>query len=310
MMEFQPYAYLIGWTKLRKFYYGIQYGNKIVVANPNNLWKTYFTSSSEVGLIREREGEPDLIEVRRIFTSALKAKQWEEKVIRRMRMVKSPLWLNKGNNGSFKNIIMDENQRRLLSEGHKKNSNRKRIYFTDGENTTWCFEDEYDGQYERDGWVRGVGSKMKLRNSEGQKQYIKNLSDEERKKLFEKNSQLGKSLKGKPKPEGFSEKISKALTGIKRPYSVGENNPSATPEARKKISDSWKNRKKGNWYNNQIENFWIHQGDHIPENFIKGKVKTGPSGLKWFNDGEKEFKAFPKDKQDNWKTGRLKHDEG
>lgn len=306
-MEFQPYAYLIGWTNLQKFYYGIQYGNKVVIANPKNLWNTYFTSSQEVAKLRESEGEPDVIQVRKVFTSALKAKQWEEKVIRRMGMVNSPLWLNKGNNGAFKNIIMDENQRRVLSEGHRKNSHRKRIYFTDGENTTWCFEDEYDGRLEREGWVKGVGSKMRQRNSEGQKRYLANLPVEDRIKLFEKNSQMGKSQKGKRKPEGFGEKLSKALTGIKRPYNVGENNPSASPEARKKISESWKNRKKGKWYNNGIENFWIHEGEIVPEGYIRGQVKTG---LKWYNDGVKNFMALPSEKQDNWKPGRLKNAEG
>lgn len=58
------YSYLIGWTAHDKYYYGIQYNKK---SNPSDLWSKYFTSSKHVAKFREIHGEPDLIEVRKMF---------------------------------------------------------------------------------------------------------------------------------------------------------------------------------------------------------------------------------------------------
>lgn len=76
-----PYTYLIGWSKLNKFYYGVQYGTK---ANPNNLWRTYFTSSKEVKNFTNLNGNPDIIEIRKIFPDSKSAILWEQKVLRRL----------------------------------------------------------------------------------------------------------------------------------------------------------------------------------------------------------------------------------
>ena len=96
MSIYSPYAYLIGWSKYNKWYYGIQYGK---TANPENLWKTYFTSSEFVKEFREKYGEPDIIEIRKIFFLAEESLIWEEKVLRRINAVNSDKWLNKGNSG-------------------------------------------------------------------------------------------------------------------------------------------------------------------------------------------------------------------
>jgi hypothetical protein len=64
MTIYQPYTYLIGWTKHNKWYYGCQYANGQRVANPSNLWTTYFTSSKHVKECRELYGEPDVVQVR------------------------------------------------------------------------------------------------------------------------------------------------------------------------------------------------------------------------------------------------------
>lgn len=55
----------------------------------------YPTSSNYVKKFRKEHGEPDVIEVRRTFTDKKRATDWESKVIRRIGMVKSDLWLNK-----------------------------------------------------------------------------------------------------------------------------------------------------------------------------------------------------------------------
>jgi len=89
---FKPYTYLIGWSTLNKWYYGVQYGKS---AHPNNLWNNYFTSSKYVKEFRKLYGEPDIIEVRKIFSNKEQAIRWEFKVIQRMKIVSSCNWLNR-----------------------------------------------------------------------------------------------------------------------------------------------------------------------------------------------------------------------
>ena len=90
------YIYLIGWSNLNKFYYGVKFSKN---SDPEKLWKSYFTSSKYVKDFRKNNGEPDIIEVRKKFNNVKSAVLWEEKVIRRMKCVKSDRWLNRGNAG-------------------------------------------------------------------------------------------------------------------------------------------------------------------------------------------------------------------
>lgn len=96
-----PYTYLIGWTSQNKWYYGVEYSQSSKIANPANLWTMYFTSSEAVALYRQQYGEPDIIRVRRTFTDAQKATQWESRVLRRLKVKTDSKWLNLSDNVSF-----------------------------------------------------------------------------------------------------------------------------------------------------------------------------------------------------------------
>lgn len=101
-----PYTYLIGWTNLNTWYYGRRTKKG---CHPNELWVKYFTSSRDVKSFRERHGDPDIIEVRKIFTgpdSIHKCSAHEVKIIRRIKAVVNPNWLNKGNAGAEFNTSM------------------------------------------------------------------------------------------------------------------------------------------------------------------------------------------------------------
>jgi hypothetical protein len=87
-----PYTYLIGWSKLNKWYYGCRTSK---TCHPDDLWITYFTSSKHVKKFREQNGEPDIVTVRRIFTNRSTAVQWEHKVLRRLNAAKRINFLNK-----------------------------------------------------------------------------------------------------------------------------------------------------------------------------------------------------------------------
>lgn len=88
---YQPYTYHIAWSGIDKHYYGVRHAK---TCHPEDLWKTYFTSSRKVCEYRKLYGEPDIIEVRRIFNDAYAAKRWEYNVLRRLNVLKSDRWLN------------------------------------------------------------------------------------------------------------------------------------------------------------------------------------------------------------------------
>lgn len=90
-----PYTYLIGWTHLNKWYYGVRYAKG---CNPTELWKTYFTSSKHVKEFRAINGEPDVVEIRKTFDCAKSSQRWENKVLKSMRVVSDEKWLNKTDN--------------------------------------------------------------------------------------------------------------------------------------------------------------------------------------------------------------------
>jgi hypothetical protein len=93
-----PYTYLIGWSKLDKWYYGVRFAKK---CHPSDLWVSYFTSSKYVKNIRKQEGEPDVIEIRKIFSSHQDAIKWEEKVLRRLNVLNNDKWINKNVAGAI-----------------------------------------------------------------------------------------------------------------------------------------------------------------------------------------------------------------
>lgn len=87
-----PYTYLIGWRSLDIWYYGVRYAKD---SHPSDLWTKYWTSSKYVKAFVKQHGEPDVIEIRRTFNDANKAREWEKCVLVRMRVVRSSRWLNK-----------------------------------------------------------------------------------------------------------------------------------------------------------------------------------------------------------------------
>jgi hypothetical protein len=98
--NYAPYTYFIGWSKLNKWYYGVEYGvKKTPFANPINLWKSYFTSSNIVLYFRRTYGEPDVVEVRKTFSNGSiiekmeQAIAWEKRVLSKI-CISDEKWLN------------------------------------------------------------------------------------------------------------------------------------------------------------------------------------------------------------------------
>lgn len=106
-----PYTYLIGWSQLNMWYYGVQYNKR---ANPINLWVNYFTSSTRVKEFRKLYGDPDVIMVRRVFTDGLVARLWEDSVLRSIPETKRCNWLNVKFGNTFKNVVVTHSDKTKL----------------------------------------------------------------------------------------------------------------------------------------------------------------------------------------------------
>jgi len=103
------YTYVVGWTKLNKFYYGVRFAKN---CHPNDLWKKYFTSSKIVKHYRETHGEPDIVQVRKIFNDVDNAILWERKVLTKLKVLTSDKWLNQNIGGAVK---LDEETYKIIA---------------------------------------------------------------------------------------------------------------------------------------------------------------------------------------------------
>lgn len=117
--EYKAYTYLVGWSNLNKYYYGVRYSRK---SNPNNFWKDYFTSSEYVKEYREKYGEPDIIQVRKEFDNPNDAMNWETRVLKRLLRSSNP----KRNN--WLNVCIGQNEFSISDECIEKISKARRNY--------------------------------------------------------------------------------------------------------------------------------------------------------------------------------------
>lgn len=116
-----PYTYLLKHLPTGKFYYGVRYARN---CHPDDLWKTYFTSSKYVkNLIGEYGKESFIFEIRRLFVNEIAARVWERKVLRRMKVVSRDEFLNK-NDGYGPPVMIGENHP-LFGVGHTEDTKIK-----------------------------------------------------------------------------------------------------------------------------------------------------------------------------------------
>lgn len=98
-----PYCYLIGWTKLNKWYFGCKFGKN---AHPKYLFdhksnNGYFTSSKIVKQFIEFYGYPDVIQIRKTFNSVEYARYYEGKILKLLKAASKDKWLNMSDSKSI-----------------------------------------------------------------------------------------------------------------------------------------------------------------------------------------------------------------
>ena len=95
------YTYLLIHIPSGKKYYGVRYAKN---CSPDDFWTKYFTSSKKVKeLIKEYGKDSFTFEIRKTFTTTIDAIKWEEKVLRRMKILHNENWLNQNIAGAIIN---------------------------------------------------------------------------------------------------------------------------------------------------------------------------------------------------------------
>ena len=101
-MKTIPYTYLVKHKPSNCVYYGVRYAKN---CHPDDFFIKYFTSSTTIKKLIDQDGIDSFeYEIRRTFTDASKARDWEVKVLRRMNVLYHDLFLNQAiNRGIWKN---------------------------------------------------------------------------------------------------------------------------------------------------------------------------------------------------------------
>ena len=106
----KPYTYLLGWPQHNTWYYGVRYANG---CDPSDLWNPYTTSSRHVKEFVAKYGDPSVKLIRKIFNDKKSARLWENRVLKRMKVVNDDKWLNKTDNVAIdhEDPVVKENHR-------------------------------------------------------------------------------------------------------------------------------------------------------------------------------------------------------
>lgn len=118
-----PYTYLIGWPDLNLWYYGVRYASG---CNPSDLWVTYFTSSKLVANLVRQHGAPPVRIIRKTFKNPIAAKLWENRVLRKMKVVESIKWINQNDRMGPPILAGDQNPMKTRPEVRAKCSATKK----------------------------------------------------------------------------------------------------------------------------------------------------------------------------------------
>ena len=113
-----PYTYCITFLLTGQRYYGCRYANnKTYVANPKDLWITYFTSSKVIkDLIALHGKESFTFQIRQTFKTTEETVAWEHKFLTRIDTAANPDWFNKSNGAGKFHVTKESEAKRLATK--------------------------------------------------------------------------------------------------------------------------------------------------------------------------------------------------
>jgi hypothetical protein len=90
------FTYCLTYLPTGQRYYGCRYGKDV---HPSTLWTTYFTSSNLIKELIKKTGKDSFTyQIRKTFNDPRKCFEWEDKVLKRMKVANNPKWLNQNEN--------------------------------------------------------------------------------------------------------------------------------------------------------------------------------------------------------------------
>jgi hypothetical protein len=120
-----PYTYLIGWPKQNLWYYGVRYAEG---CHPSDLWNPYKTSSIHVKDTIKKYGTPSLRVIRKLFSDSDTARLWEHRVLKKLKVIKDPKWINKTDNKSISPMYGADNPASRIAVKSKISESLKKWY--------------------------------------------------------------------------------------------------------------------------------------------------------------------------------------
>jgi hypothetical protein len=94
-----PYTYMVTFLPTNQKYYGVRFANG---CSTQDLWSTYFTSSSTIHNLIEKHGEQSFkAEIRKLFTNKEDALKWENRFLTKVKALQNPMFLNKNIGGQY-----------------------------------------------------------------------------------------------------------------------------------------------------------------------------------------------------------------
>jgi hypothetical protein len=136
MLKNIPFTYLLKHLPTNKYYYGVRFKKG---CHPNDLWTKYFTSSKKVKSLIKKYGKKSFIfEIRKTFKTPQQAINWENKVLKRMKVIYRNDFLNLTNNKSidpkYLSKIMSGKRNNFYGKKHTKESIEKIRLHSTGKN--------------------------------------------------------------------------------------------------------------------------------------------------------------------------------
>ena len=158
--KYTPYTYHLCWSKFDIHYYGSRTKSG---CTPEDLFNPYKSSSKFVKDFIQRLGNPDIIEVRKLFNTREETLLYESKVLKRLKVYFNPKWLNICSNGipmpNIKGLVQVRdslNKCRLVSVNDPDYLNGNLIHASvgkvsvrldDGSTKGMCIKEFIDGNY-------------------------------------------------------------------------------------------------------------------------------------------------------------------
>ena len=236
------YTYILGWTHHNKWYYGVRTANK--VEPEMDLGVVYFSSSKFVKRFIKKNGKPDFYQIRRKFNNRESAVRWEYKVLRRMNVVKSDIWLNMHDSPCPPTFRGSDN-----GFYGKTHTDEKKAYWSIIRKGRKHSEETLKKKREQVPWNKGIP-----RSEESTRKRNETLSKQPKKPAWNK---------GIPHSEEHKHKLRKPKK-IKHP---------CTEEKRKKISVARVGKK---WYHDSVTKHCVCcYPEKKPHNYISGLIKKG-----------------------------------